>query len=140
MLNDAKFLVDALTRMADLAATAAPAAVVTAMAETTGKAMHNKLGGGPPPSAPGTPPAYRTGTLQGSVTVTPPVESVGYAEATVGPTAVYGRIHEFGGDTGRGHATHLPPRPYVGPSVEESLPELEAVAVEAFRFATGLVL
>jgi len=37
-------------------------------------------------------------------------------EGKVGPTSVYGRIHELGGFTGRGHRTYLPPRPSLKPA------------------------
>lgn len=33
--------------------------------------------------------------------------------AEVGTDVIYARIHQLGGDTGRGHATHLPARPYL---------------------------
>lgn len=138
MPNDANVLADALRRMADLAATAAPAAVATAMAEATAEVVRAKLGGGPPPSPAGSPPARRSGALQESIVVTPPVESVGYAETLIGPDIVYGRIHELGGDTGRNHATHLEPRPYLTPSVEETYPANEALAAETFARTVGL--
>jgi len=38
--------------------------------------------------------------------------------AEIGPTAVYSRIQELGGDTGRGHRSHLPPRPYIKPTTQ----------------------
>lgn len=33
-------------------------------------------------------------------------------DVAVGPTIRYARIQELGGDCGKGHRTHLPPRPY----------------------------
>lgn len=36
---------------------------------------------------------------------------------TFGPTAVYSRIQELGGWTGKGHNTYLPPRPYFRPAM-----------------------
>jgi phage gpG-like protein len=73
--------------------------------------------GTPTPSSPGEPPSLVTGTLRRSITVKGPVPlGVGRWEAQVGPTAVYGRIQELGGVTGRGGATELPARPYVHPS------------------------
>lgn len=73
----------------------------------------------PTPSSPGDPPSLATGTLRRSITVKGPTP-LGYGrwEAQVGPTAVYGRIQELGGVTGRGGATVLPPRPYVKPAFE----------------------
>jgi phage gpG-like protein len=76
--------------------------------------------GTPTPSSPGEPPSLVTGTLRRSITVKGPTP-LGFArwEAQVGPTAVYGRIQELGGVTGRGGATELPPRPYVRPAYEK---------------------
>lgn len=73
--------------------------------------------GTPTPSDPGEPPSLVTGTLRRSITVKGPVPlGIGRWEAQIGPTAVYGRIQELGGVTGRGHAATLPARPYVHPS------------------------
>ncbi|MEW2301971.1 hypothetical protein AB0958_18690 [Streptomyces sp. NPDC006655] len=75
--------------------------------------------GTPTPSSPGEPPSLITGTLRRSITVQGPVPlGMGRWMAEVGPTAVYGRIQELGGPTGRGGATVLPPRPFVQPSYE----------------------
>lgn len=71
----------------------------------------------PTPSRPGEPPSLVTGTLRRSISVKGPHPlGLGRWEAQIGPTAVYGRIQELGGVTGRGHATTLPARPYVEPS------------------------
>ncbi|MFG3287254.1 hypothetical protein ACGF3G_00320 [Streptomyces sp. NPDC048179] len=76
--------------------------------------------GTPTPSRPGEPPSLITGTLRRSITVKGPTPlGRGRWEAQIGPTAVYGRIQELGGITGRGGATELPPRPYVRPSYEK---------------------
>lgn len=73
--------------------------------------------GTPTPSAPGEPPSLVTGTLRRSITVKGPTPlGRGRWEAQIGPTAVYGRIQELGGVTGRGAV--LPARPYVQPSYE----------------------
>ncbi|MFI5814853.1 hypothetical protein ACIA7S_28340 [Streptomyces sp. NPDC051643] len=75
--------------------------------------------GTPTPSAPGDPPSLVSGTLRRSTTVKGPVPlGMGRWEAQIGPTAVYGRIQELGGSTGRGGATELPPRPFVRPVYE----------------------
>jgi phage gpG-like protein len=75
--------------------------------------------GTPAPSSPGEPPSLVTGTLRRSITVKGPHPlGLGRWEAEIGPTAVYGRIQELGGVTGRGGATELPPRPYVQPAFE----------------------
>jgi hypothetical protein len=97
--------------------------------------------GTPTPSLPGQPPALVTGHL---------VRSVQHREArriarlvwmaATGPTAVYSRIHEKGGWTGRNHATYLPPRPYVGPAVREATPRVREIirreVAEAMRRIT----
>lgn len=88
------------------------------------------------PSAPGEPPATISGNLRRSVAVQGPTRvGWGVYESKVGPTAVYGRIQELGGRTGRNYATYLPPRPYVHPALEESKPAMEALYREAWRVA-----
>lgn len=53
---------------------------------------------GPSPSAPGTPPARRTGTLARSVRAEPAVLSgSGRATSSVAPHTVYARIQQLGG-------------------------------------------
>lgn len=81
--------------------------------------------GTPTPSAPGEPPSLVTGNLRRSIKVTGP-EEIGPARwrSEVGPTAIYGRIQELGGDTGRGT---LPPRPYMQPSVNDVMPQILAL-------------
>lgn len=75
--------------------------------------------GTPTPSSPGEPPSVVTGTLRRSITVKGPHPlGLGRWEAQIGPTAVYGRIQELGGVTGRGGATVLPARPYVAPTFQ----------------------
>lgn len=86
------------------------------------------------PSAPGQPPALVSGTLRRSVRVEGPKEAgTNTFTASVGPTTVYSRIQELGGTTGRGHATHLPARPYMQPAVKESEPELRRIFEEAWK-------
>ena len=54
---------------------------------------------GPSPSAPGTPPARRTGTLARSVRAEPAkVVGDGRATSSVAPHTVYARIQQLGGD------------------------------------------
>lgn len=88
--------------------------------------------GTPTPSAPGEPPSLVTGKLRQGVNVDGP-KQVGPNswEAQVGPTTVYGRIQELGGNTGRGHTTHLPPRPYMAPALLKA----KDFMVETFRKA-----
>lgn len=76
--------------------------------------------GTPTPSAPGEPPSLVTGTLRRSVKVKGPARMGGGRwSAQIGPTAVYGRIQELGGATGRDGATELPPRPFLRPTYEK---------------------
>jgi len=72
-----------------------------------------------PSSPPGSPPMLQTGTLRRSIKVVGP-DSTGPTGWTisVGPTVIYGRIHELGGDTGRGGSTHLPARPFLKPALD----------------------
>lgn len=65
-----------------------------------------------PPSAPGTPPAVKSDTLRGSISVARTPRGV----YLVGPTRVawYGRIHEFGNKDRGGHH---PPRPFMRPAL-----------------------
>lgn len=83
--------------------------------------------GTPTPSPPGSPPSLVTGNLRRSVRVTGPTRISGGWEARVGPTAVYGRVQEFGGACGRGLRTQLPARPYVRPGARKSRPGLARI-------------
>jgi phage virion morphogenesis protein len=49
--------------------------------------------------------------------------------ARVGTNLVYGAIHQFGGQAGRGHATKIPARPYLGFSYEDELRVAEVLEV-----------
>lgn len=91
----------------------------------------------PTPSPPGEPPARITGHLRGSLKPTGPVPGGGGFTGWLGPTAVYGRIQELGGRTGRNHATVLPPRPYMRPTYASVLGDgsLRRVFVDAWRRA-----
>lgn len=82
--------------------------------KTLASYSHSK--GEPTTSPPGQPPALVTGTLRRSIKVK--VRGEGHTTtAEVGPTAIYGRIQELGGVTGRGHTSTLPARPYLRPSL-----------------------
>lgn len=85
------------------------------------KSMH-----GPSPSAPGTPPARRSGTLARSVRVEPATGGGARATSSCAPHTVYARIQQQGGDihvvrakvltdgkTFFGKHVHLPARPYM---------------------------
>jgi phage gpG-like protein len=89
--------------------------------------------GTPTPSQPGEPPSLITGHLRRSVKVRGPARIASGWEALVGPTAVYGRVQEFGGRTGRGMRTSLPARPYVRPAVRTSREDIQRIFVAEFR-------
>jgi hypothetical protein len=91
--------------------------------------------GTPTPSPPGQPPARITGHLRGSLSPTGPVPTGGGFTGQLGPTAVYGRIQELGGVTGRGHSVTLPPRPYLKPTVLGARSDLARIYLEAWRRA-----
>jgi phage gpG-like protein len=67
-------------------------------------------------SAPGEPPASPLGDLRKSITHTLPEWMGNEVFSEVGTSLVYGRILEYGGLTGRGHAVRILPRPYFAPS------------------------
>lgn len=86
--------------------------------------------GTPTPSPPGQPPALVTGTLMRSVKTRGPypgkrrLQTVG----SVGPTAIYARIQDLGGDVRKGRREgqrrrpvgliHIPARPYARPATD----------------------
>lgn len=72
-------------------------------------------------SPPGSPPALVSGALRGSVYPEPPITAGARCTVIVGGHVVYARIQELGGDAGRNHASHLPPRPYLRPAAERVL-------------------
>lgn len=142
MPQDARALVDALLRHADHAAEAGGRAAAMAMGREGDREIRRQLGqrhhspGTPSPSPAGQPPARVTGDLQRSVVVTLPQRG-GPArwETRSGATAVYARIQERGGRTGRRHATTLPPRPYHLPAAVLLITSGRArdAATDAFR-------
>lgn len=76
--------------------------------------------GTPTPSVAPEPPARVDGHLGRAFVSPPAVETMpGTWSATLGNTAVYSRIQELGGVSGRGHRSRLPPRPYLSRAVEE---------------------
>lgn len=82
--------------------------------------------GTPTPSMPGEPPSLVSGNLRRSVLTRGPYSTGDGYSVTVGPTAIYSRIHELGGETGRG--VQLPARPYLGPAWESVLPLIPEIA------------
>lgn len=95
------------------------------------RTSHRK--GTPTPSQPGDPPSAVTGTLMRSIAVDGPTGAAGTYRAQLGPTVLYGRIHELGGRAGRKNAARLPARPYLAPAVEQSRSEVEALFYRAWR-------
>jgi hypothetical protein len=100
------------------AAALAMALDFTAEVKTNELTRYTHAEGTPTPSPPGEPPALISGALRGSVYPQPPVSEGAQAEVTVGGTVIYARIQELGGWAGRGHASYLPPRPYLKPAAE----------------------
>lgn len=80
----------------------------------------------PTPAAPGEPPSLITGQLRRSVRMIPK----GPGHVQVGATTVYARIQELGGWAGSGHASYLPPRPYLKPALRNSRTAMRAAAVK----------
>jgi phage gpG-like protein len=133
---------DALRRLADKADNEGGRAAAVAMASAGREEIQRKLGqrsharGTPTPSAPGTPPARISGALQGSIHATPPEGGGGLWYAYVGPRGVvYAGIQQRGGVAGRNHASHLPPRPYMG--VDAALTRISQAGAAAFYRAIG---
>lgn len=65
-----------------------------------------------------------TGRLRGSIGYEASPDQV-----IVGSNLVYARIHQLGGETGRGHAVTLPERPYIGIS-EDDIDEARAILAD----------
>jgi len=92
--------------------------------------------GTPTPAPPGEPPAKISGHLARSVKGRgPQLVRRGVWSAEVGPTAVYSRIQELGGTTGRHHRTHLPARPYVKPTVHAEFRHIREIYRRAWAEA-----
>jgi hypothetical protein len=91
----------------------------------------------PTPSPPGQPPARISGHLRGSLSPTGPYPTGGGFGGKLGPTAVYSRIQELGGQAGRNHSVTLPPRPYMRPTRAQVIADgsLRRVFVGAWRRA-----
>lgn len=62
-----------------------------------------------------------SGQLRSSITHT-----AGRTQVEIGTTKIYGAIHQFGGQTGRGHKTTIRARPYLGldDSDREDIPDI----------------
>lgn len=107
-----------------------------AMQERTMLGMGRHPPGTKTGSPPGSPPWMISGDLRDSVKVRraiPKQPGVWYGE--MGPTSIYSRIQELGGDTGAGHRTHLPPRPHLYPAWRIVKPTMRDVLWKAWRDA-----
>jgi phage gpG-like protein len=60
-----------------------------------------------------------TNRLRSSITATPTIKSGNSYIAKVGTNVEYGRIHEYGGFTGKGYAVNMPARPFMRPAIED---------------------
>ena len=103
--------------------------------------------GTPTPSPPGSAPAMISGALRNSVTAgqlrVARGSSAGGQFASggapgvysthVGPNTVYARIQEFGGVCGRNHATVLPARPYMAPTLAENESQVRQIILDGFK-------
>lgn len=86
-----------LRSIAQRAESKVPVNAANAMAQTYQSSVVRSMTGSAP-SAPGTPPARRTGTLARSVRAEPAVPSgAGRATSSVAPHTVYARIQQLGG-------------------------------------------
>lgn len=114
--------------------------------EKLGLKSHQK--GTPTPSGVGEPPALITGNLRRSISVEGPIPVTANSwRGSVGPTAIYGRIQELGGEvfTSRstsmvmmgvpGSGIRLPARPYLQPSYNELQVEIRAIFQAAWTEA-----
>lgn len=117
------------------ATVAASALVETAIKDQLRKTSHTKRTR--TPAAPGMPPSLISGNLMRSIAVRGPTGGMGVYGAEIGPTAIYGRIQDLGGTTGRGHRTHLPARPYVRPGWEHVQPAVAELYLAAWTSALG---
>ena len=111
----------------------ASALVENAIKDQLRKTSHRK--GTPTPASPGMPPSLITGNLMRSIAVRGPTGDMGVYGAEIGPTAIYGRIQDMGGTTGRGHRTHLPARPYVLPGWNQTAHAVSEVYLGAWTSA-----
>lgn len=100
-------------------------------------AATSHLAGTATPSLPGQPPSMVSGALHDSVVMLPPVP-VGATRflVEVGGTAIYARIHELGGFSGRGLRTWLPPRPYMRTATQQLIDDGTLTDVAVLTFTT----
>lgn len=84
-------------------------------------------------SAPGEPPAARSGDFRKSITHGPVIWEGENATGEVGTAAPQARILEYGGMTGRGHVVRILPRPYMAPTFLEQQEKLDSILAEAVQ-------
>jgi len=90
-------------------------------------ARMQRKGAAEPPNPPPGPLAIRSGQLARTVRADRARYDGRLFRITLragGDGVDYGRIHEFGGLAGAGHRSLIPARPYMGPGVNDRLPEL----------------
>lgn len=120
-------LIGAMRAMGARVSATTPLAVIAGQAVIEGRARaelsrYSHPRGTPTPAPPGGPPARIDGRLRDSFDLAGPTAAgAGVWRSVMGPTAVYARIQELGGVTGRGHATTLPARPYLHPSARAAI-------------------
>lgn len=129
-----------MARRADDGAAAAAGAMAReakdGIQDTLNRRSHAQ--GTPTPSPAGQPPAKISGRLRDHIIVVRARQEGPHRYvAMAGPSSevVYARIQEKGGVAGRNHASTLPPRPYVLPTVMElrASGRLREVGIDAFR-------
>lgn len=138
--RDVKAALDAMAEEAKFGAERIVQDAVTAVGTDASRMLRDKFHTRhtPTPSVPGEPPAMITGALAGSLRMQDAREvEPGVWEANVGFTIIYSRIQEFGGIAGKGHHSHLPPRPYLSRAASEYAPLFEEEATAWFRAAIG---
>jgi HK97 gp10 family phage protein len=74
-------------------------------------------------------PRIRTGNLRDSIDYTIKVRG-DEIEAFLGADAEYAAIQEFGGISGRGHSSPIPPRPFLSTSVKKNKDEFKDIILK----------
>lgn len=73
-----------------------------------------------------------TGTLRRSIK-TNVIKEGTRTRAIIGSNVIYARIHEFGGQAGRGRSVRIPARPYIGPAITDNETEIKNIIQRAIR-------
>lgn len=97
--------------------------------------------GTPTPAPKGEPPARINGDLARSLRQEPASGARRISDyefqVLVGPTIVYGRIHELGGWAGKDRTVYIPKRPYLSPATLRLRGQIHDAGVRAFAKAIG---